>query len=249
MLGKALDHSMEFPGDIFLQLSKMVTTLKYPLPEKRQSRLVVMSHLFSLACQQSYSVSRVIVGLALLLSKLPNKPIINVSSISETEIWNGYHDPLLTGILGDPEKNFILRWVNKITPEGRRISSGSRPDAIISVFTQANYDKTIGHGEAKVTEPTCNSDALCRDLLRLATFGKNTVDSGTTSMAIGFQMHSFNIQFYLVELYHEALYTMTELVNIQVPDSLSSFSHLLSTDTLDKVHSDLNRQNMGWNKN
>ncbi|KAG2214565.1 hypothetical protein INT45_014299, partial [Circinella minor] len=155
---------------------------------------------------------------------LPNKPLVNVSSISETEIWNGYRDPLLTGILGDPEKkSFILRWVNKITPEGRRISSRRRPDAIISIFTQANY----------------------------VTFGKDTVDSGTTSMVIGFQIHGtknnrqsiletelcigFNIQFYLVELKHEALYTMTELGNIQIPDLLNSFSRLLSTDTLDTL--------------
>ncbi|KAI9244352.1 hypothetical protein BDA99DRAFT_415806, partial [Phascolomyces articulosus] len=65
----------------------------------------------------------------------------------------------------------------------------SRPDAIISIFTQTNYDKTIGHGEAKAAETTRNKNALCRNLLHLATFEKGTVDSGTMSMAIWFQIH------------------------------------------------------------
>lgn len=89
-------------------------------------------------------------------------------------------------MLADPEHNLLLRWVNKITPESYG-SSHSRPDAIISVLNQDNYNKTVGHGEAKVSEPTRNSDALARDLLRLAVFGKDSVDGG--GIPLGFQIH------------------------------------------------------------
>ncbi|ORZ02139.1 hypothetical protein BCR43DRAFT_481079 [Syncephalastrum racemosum] len=83
-------------------------------------------------------------------------------------------DPVLTAILADPDKDILLRWVNKVTPEGHTKASHSRPDAVISTFSQPCYDKTIGHGEAKVAEPTRNADGLCRDLLRLAMFGKGS---------------------------------------------------------------------------
>lgn len=185
-------------------------------------------------------------------------PIANATCISETELWNCFYDPLLTAILADPEKDMMLRWVNTITPEGRRKMSRSRPDAVISLFSQSRYDDTIGHGEAKIAEPNRNTDALCRDLLRLAMFGKSTIDSNTTSMPISFQIHGmcmhiflfintginmemmcvylgFNIRFYLTELKHEAMYTMTEIAHLQVPDSLDTISGLLSKITLNTL--------------
>ncbi|CDH48580.1 predicted protein [Lichtheimia corymbifera JMRC:FSU:9682] len=57
-------------------------------------------------------------------------------------------------------------------------------------------------------------------------------------MPISFQIHGFNIRFYLTELKHETMYTMTEIAHLQVPDSLDTISGLLSKITL-------SRQNQG----
>ncbi|KAG2219658.1 hypothetical protein INT45_012359 [Circinella minor] len=71
MLEKVLAYWMEFPGDMRLQISKMVTTLKHPLPEKRLSRLVVMSHLLTFA----YSIHHTAPAIPTVLSI----PIIGVA--------------------------------------------------------------------------------------------------------------------------------------------------------------------------
>ncbi|CDH48579.1 predicted protein [Lichtheimia corymbifera JMRC:FSU:9682] len=114
----ALDHDLKFPDKAFMDISNILDELAHPEPEKRSSRLTVMSKLLAIASNEAYNVSRVIFGLAMLLSKIPNMPIANATCISETELWNCFYDPLLTAILADPENDMMLRWVNTITPEG-----------------------------------------------------------------------------------------------------------------------------------
>ncbi|KAI8148153.1 hypothetical protein BJV82DRAFT_318168 [Fennellomyces sp. T-0311] len=66
-------------------------------------------------------------------------------------------------------------------------------------------------------------------------FGKGAIDSDTTTTSVTLQIHGFHIRFYLAELKHEAMYILTEIAHIQVPDSLDTISSLLSMTTLDTL--------------
>lgn len=68
----------------------------------------------------------------LRVQKLPTATLKDSTSISESELWSTYFNPVLSCIVSDPDKLVHLRWTNKMTPEG----SKSRPDAIISDFYQ-----------------------------------------------------------------------------------------------------------------
>lgn len=62
----ALDHDLKFPDKAFMDISNILDELAHPEPEKRSSRLTVMSKLLAIASNEAYNVSRVIFGLAML---------------------------------------------------------------------------------------------------------------------------------------------------------------------------------------
>lgn len=121
----------------------------------------------------------------LRVQKLPTATLKDSTSISESELWSTYFDPVLSCIVSDPDKLVHLRWTNKMTPEG----SKSRPDAIISEMKQLEYSGSLGLGEVKVNQGSASKFLLCQDLLRLAIFSKNTINVNKLEAAIAFQIH------------------------------------------------------------
>ena len=78
----------------------------------------------------NYEKRRVIIGIAFLILKLPRDPIVDVTDISESELWSIYFDPLLSAIISDNERNTRLQWLNKHAEDNRltrRINHIDRP--------------------------------------------------------------------------------------------------------------------------
>ncbi|ORZ11534.1 hypothetical protein BCR42DRAFT_332573, partial [Absidia repens] len=114
------------------------------------------------------------------------------------------------------DRNVILRWAN-VECDG---TMNKRPDATISTVRQLEFDKSLGFGEAKPSGSTCNKFALCHDLLRLAVFCKDTLDINQLKASLSFQIHGFQITFFLTRLRHDGLYIKQEIGNLTFPRSV-----------------------------
>ncbi|CAO3611923.1 unnamed protein product [Cunninghamella blakesleeana] len=181
------------------------------------SVLSTTTELLRIASEMPYEKQRVIVGLAMLIQKLPKNPINDTTTISETELWNTYFDPLLSCVLANSGRSVLLRWLDKVISPSLPL----RPDAVISIVDQLEFGDTLGHGEIKIAEPTCNKAALCMDLARIACFNKEAIDSHFLESSVSFQIHGFAITFFLTRLDHDGLYIMYEIGHLEFPSSLT----------------------------
>ncbi|KAI8637795.1 hypothetical protein BD408DRAFT_436660 [Parasitella parasitica] len=181
------------------------------------SVLSTTAGLLQIASKMPYEKQRVIVGLAMLIQKLPKNSINDVSAISETELWNTYFDSLLSCVLANSERSVLLRWLDKVISPSLPL----RPDAVVSIVDQLKFSATLGHGEVKIAEPTCNKAALCMDLARVACFSKEAIDLHLLESSISFQIHGFAITFFLTRLDHDGLYVMYEVGHLEFPSSLA----------------------------
>jgi hypothetical protein len=176
-----------------------------------------------------YSQNRVLQGIANLIQKLPAAAIKDSTTIGEAELWSTYFDPILSVLVADPEKSVQFQWSNTSSPES---GSDKRPDAIISTVTQLEFNSELGFGEAKKVEKDCNANGLCRDLLRLAIFTKNTVDINKLNASLSFQIHGFNISLFLTRLDHHGIYTMVEVGHLKFPKSIEEIPSLVTLRNL-----------------
>lgn len=119
------------------------------------------------------------------LKKLPLTAIKDKTTIGEGELLTTYFDPILASILANPDENVLLRWAN-VTCDATR---DKRPDATISKLTQLVFGPSLGFGEAKVAQATCDKYMLCHDLIRLAAFTKDTIDENKLYASLSFQIH------------------------------------------------------------
>ncbi|CAO3628037.1 unnamed protein product [Mucor hiemalis] len=149
------------------------------------SVLSTTAGLLQIASKMPYEKQRVIAGLAILIQKLPKNFINDVSAISETELWNTYFDSLLSCVLANSERSVLLRWLDKVISPSLPL----RPDAVVSIVDQLKFSATLGHGEVKIAEPTCNKAALCMDLARVACFSKEAIDLHLLESSISFYIY------------------------------------------------------------
>lgn len=87
----------------------------------------------------------------------------------------------------------LLRWLDKTINS----SIPWRPDAIISIIDRLQFGETLGHGEVKIAEPTCNKAALCMDLAKITCFSKEAIDCNLLESTIAFQIHGNSVFLYL----------------------------------------------------
>ncbi|KAG2233534.1 hypothetical protein INT48_007136 [Thamnidium elegans] len=138
---------------------------------------------------------------------------------------------LLYGIINlDPDRLIHLRWTNAIPMEKGK----NRPDAVISEKQQMSFGNSVGYGEAKTRQGSC-SKSLCLDTLRLAIFTKNAIDINKLDGALAFQIHGFNITFYLQQLTAKGIYTFIEIAHFRFPQSLDDLSSLFTMINIRKL--------------
>jgi hypothetical protein len=119
------------------------------------------------------------------LKKLPFTAIKDKTTIGEGELLTAYFDPILANILANSDENVLLRWAN-VTCDA---AGDKRPDTTISKLIQMVFGPSLGFGETKVAQPTCDKYMLCHDLIRLATFAKDTIDENKLNTSLSFQIH------------------------------------------------------------
>ncbi|ORE21986.1 hypothetical protein BCV71DRAFT_272345, partial [Rhizopus microsporus] len=158
------------------------------------------------------------------LKKLPFTAIKDKTAIGERELLTAYFDPILVNILVNLDENVLLRWAN-VTCDA---TGDKRPDATISKLTQMSFGSSLGFGEAKLAQPTCDKCILCLDLARLATFAKDTVFLKINNASLSFQIHSFSVTFFTTRLRHDGIYIMQEIVHMTFPRSVEELATFIS---------------------
>jgi hypothetical protein len=219
LVKKDINWGLTFSQSQFMELSNTLADLSLGL-KKRQDCIIDLT---MISRNAEYSQNRVLQGIANLIQKLPSAAIKDSTTIGEAELWSTYFDPMLSVLITDPEKSVQLRWSNTSSPES---GSNNRPDAIISNIIQLGFNFSLGFGEAKKVEKNCNTYDLCRDLLRLAIFTKNTIDINKLHASLSFQIHGFNISFFLTRLDHHGIYTMVEVGHLKFPKSIEELPSL-----------------------
>ncbi|CEP15594.1 hypothetical protein [Parasitella parasitica] len=188
---KTINHSFGFPSNHFMTITNALTNLSLA----KKTREEAITEFTVLASQMNYGQKRLLYGINNLIQKLPIGPLNDYKQISESELWSTYFDPLLSCLISDPDRLIHLRWTNALPMEKGK----NRPDAVISEKRQMSFGNSVGYGEAKTLQGSC-SKSLCLDTLRLAIFTKNAIDINKLDGALAFQIHGFNITFYLQQL-------------------------------------------------
>ncbi|KAG1450092.1 hypothetical protein G6F46_010624 [Rhizopus delemar] len=91
----------------------------------------------------------------------------------------------------------------------------------------SKWSTSHGYGEVKPVCHEANSFLLSNDLIRVAIFCKNALDSQNLEGILGLQIIGRSITFYLLVLPSEGLYVMYELGTLQLPNNLCDLRKLL----------------------
>ncbi|KAI8880732.1 hypothetical protein K501DRAFT_131570, partial [Backusella circina FSU 941] len=94
-----------------------------------------------------------------------------------------YLDPILFHLFTDSEKRYILQWPNlKVNETGFK-----RSDAIVAEIVQQKLGCNVGYGEVKTDDAKKSDILLYRDIHRLGSFAKDTIDLYDLSIYISLQ--------------------------------------------------------------
>lgn len=118
-----------------------------------------------------------------------------------------------------------------------------RPDLCVTRLQGVKWSSSLGSGEAKPACQESNLYVICRDLLRVAMFCKDALDTQKMVGVLGLQIVGRIITFCVLVLPSSGLYVMYEITKVQIPDSLHDLSKLvmdisnllLVLDTFDRV--------------
>ncbi|KAI8063737.1 uncharacterized protein B0P05DRAFT_581076 [Gilbertella persicaria] len=116
-------------------------------------------------------------AIAALVKKLPRVSI--QEEVKELELCSRFVDPFLCELFDDPDAGTFFRWTNELTVESKKNQSSLnwRPDIAITRLQGFRWRYNLGFGEAKPAQPDSNHFAICKDLLRVGVFCKNSIDS------------------------------------------------------------------------
>ncbi|KAI8149245.1 hypothetical protein BJV82DRAFT_685273, partial [Fennellomyces sp. T-0311] len=95
-----------------------------------------------------------------------------------------------------------------------------RPDGVISIADQLQWSHDWDSSEAKSYQTTDSNHALARDVIRIGIFNKALINNENIRATIGFRINGFRITFYVVELNFHAIYAMTEVGFLEIPQSI-----------------------------
>ncbi|OAD67335.1 hypothetical protein PHYBLDRAFT_63665 [Phycomyces blakesleeanus NRRL 1555(-)] len=218
LVSELVDFDLPFPEEDLFTL----TTTLFSLALGTTTREQIMLDLYIMSSKIEYRPKRI---------KLPNTPSNNHDAITETELWSTYYDPVLSCLVGDPDKLVHLRKINSVPIEKGK----ARPDAVISEKPYLEFTTSIGFGEAKVKKRSGTRYSLCIATLRLITFCKNAIDVNKLDGAIALQIHGMHTTFFLMRSVATGLYTFVEIAHLQFADSvekLPSFCTLMNVKKL-----------------
>ncbi|CAO3634979.1 unnamed protein product [Cunninghamella blakesleeana] len=210
---------------IINHLNKMFGIKKLPLPLDIITKIVVIIE----DVQNKKSPE----SLAELIKKLPNVAILEETK--ESELCTRYADPMFTGLFDDPDEDIFFRWTDQTTLETKnnfRLSK-RRPDICITSLSGPNWTNNYGFGEAKACSENNNHYSLCKDLLRVGIFSKNSIDIGKMKAVLGIQVVGRSVTFYLSSLLSDGFYVMLEVARVSIPGCINDLlKYLMDMNTI-----------------
>ncbi|KAG1144897.1 hypothetical protein G6F37_012230 [Rhizopus arrhizus] len=194
LLSGTLDKYLDWNDHEYLVLSRVIKNLAKNIElvdwvERAKAIDETELQLQKLASDLHPIKKAIVKGIIGAISKLPAYVLKDERCIGESELTCSYFDPILSRLLANPASGVHLRWSDITVAETPR----QRPDAVISKMRQLSFGPSLGFGEAKV-QSTPNYD-LCHDLLRLALFGKESIDMNKLAGCLSFQIHGNAIQY------------------------------------------------------
>ncbi|ORE06892.1 hypothetical protein BCV72DRAFT_256114 [Rhizopus microsporus var. microsporus] len=149
-----------------------------------------------------------------LITKLP---LVSIEEdVNESEPCTRFVDPFLSGLFDDPDNEVIH-------PD----FSNRRPDLCITKSCGVKWDASCGFGEVKPAVHGLNHYLVCKDLLRVAMFCKNSLDSQHMEGILGIQIIGRTVKFYVLILPAIGLYVLLDLAEIMIPDNLQNLASLV----------------------
>lgn len=169
----------KFPGEILLKTIDIAQSLY----DKTTDRCNAGASLLTLASTMDNLIDkRLIVSASQLLQFLPMDATND--DISETTLITRYILPALQPLFDNHERNIRLEFTStELADKPKRPPSfNGCPDCIIAVFPHQTDDGVnVGYGEVKRLSTAGNHYLVNWDLVRLAVFGKNTIDENKMS--------------------------------------------------------------------
>ncbi|KAI9276042.1 hypothetical protein BY458DRAFT_143541 [Sporodiniella umbellata] len=168
------NSTSKFPGDALLKTIEIAQSVY----EKTTDRIGASLSILNLASTMDDKINkRLIVSASQLLQSLPMDP--TNTDISETTLITRYIAPLLQPLFDNDDLNIRLDFTATEAAEKckRPPNFNGCPDCIITCFPHQTDDGfNIGYGEVKKISMASNHYLVNWDLVRLAFFGKNTID-------------------------------------------------------------------------
>ncbi|SAL95180.1 hypothetical protein [Absidia glauca] len=98
-----------------------------------------------------------------------------------------------------------------------------------SVFNFDHYNRgaDCGYGEAKPTARDNDHYLVCVDLVKVAILSKEALNGQRLDGVLGIQIVGRTLMFYVLLLPTEGIYTLLQLAEVKIPDSLQNLSHLV----------------------
>ncbi|KAI8094165.1 hypothetical protein BDF21DRAFT_330571, partial [Thamnidium elegans] len=108
--------------------------------------------------------------------------------------------------LVDTTRKVVLRWPNKEVT----ITTGIRPNAIVSTLVQRAFGQSLDFGEAKLGDDNTTNHSLCLDTLKLAVLSRNSVLKYGHPI-LTFQGNGYQLVFYITQMIHNHFFTLIEI--------------------------------------
>ncbi|KAG0165887.1 hypothetical protein DFQ29_001289, partial [Apophysomyces sp. BC1021] len=168
-----------------------------------------------------------VIALSALVTRLPRFPM--EEDVNETELCMRFVDPFLTGLFDDPDNGMYFRWTNETTMEAKQNNGciDRRPDLCITKSCGVKWGADCGYGEAKPSARDNDHYLVCMDLVRVAILSKEALNSQRLDGVLGIQIVGRTLMFYVLLLPAEGIYTLLQLAEVKIPDSLQNLSHLV----------------------
>ncbi|CAO3641339.1 unnamed protein product [Mucor fragilis] len=180
---------------------------------KDQNRVEAIKSLSLLLPCKDRASARII---CILPDMVLTPPIHEITSSSgEINLCVECLDPGMRHIFNDDEAEVLLQWPNTLVLDG----SQKRPDATAFILDQDSYSIPVAFGEAKL--PTASHILLVKDLLRIAMFSKDSIDTNSLSSIISFQAVGKQVSFYIMQLKEDGLYIILELYALELPSCIN----------------------------
>ncbi|GBC03172.1 hypothetical protein RclHR1_00500020 [Rhizophagus clarus] len=160
-----------------------------------------------------------------LIRTLPFDKIRNEPS--ELTLITNYLDRIMKDAFHNPDK-YIAQWPNTALAESkiRKLdrSRTKQPDFVVTMKYQSQMTNVIYVGEVSGPSEKNNVYKNCLDLIRIGVFMKDCIDSaisrGAEIKILGFQCIAYKVDFYILDLRGEGVYTMNHIAQISIPETV-----------------------------